>query len=662
GGDAVGESRQAGERSVPGDGRHLSDMRIVLLGNKAAGKSSCVATVLDVEDSGVRTAQCVKSQGQAAGRHTTLVEAPGWWSNYLVKDTLTLHAQEVQRSRTLCPPGPHDVLLLVCLDTRFTEKNRRALEERVELLTDVVWRHCLVVFTYGDHLGGVTIEKHIEAEGPDLQWLVEKCGTRFHVLNNKNRKDRRQVTELLENIEEMVEGNGGRHFEMEGVWLHNMEMETKQLRVVVVGHRHSGKSSVGNTILGRKEFDLRRTSKCASRQGEVAGRLVSVVEAPGWWNTYRLVDSLQLNKQELQCSVSLCPPGPHALLLTLRADGSFTRINRMAIEEHLGIFGERIWNHTMWLVEKCGNRYNILENGTAENIEGGREEPVASIVTGICYLIYIFTLVLCHRYYTAHLRAQDGAAWRYSGKSSAGNTIFGRKHFPSERSSRCVRRQGRVGEKEVVVVEAPGWWRSRSVELTPESDKEELVRSVRLCAPGPHALLLVIQADASFTETESRVLREHVELLGATVWNHILVLFTCGDWLGETPIEQHIEGEGDVLQRLVDTCRNRYHVLNNQDRAGHTQVTELLDKVEEMVARNDGYFLVEVPKPPPPKTKRKHGEDDEEKGKRTEGDEEKTLQTDGEDVQGDAEDAPAFTEQEKTWNVSDFHIRKADSM
>uniref|UniRef100_A0A4W4EXC7 AIG1-type G domain-containing protein n=1 Tax=Electrophorus electricus TaxID=8005 RepID=A0A4W4EXC7_ELEEL len=235
---------------------------------------------------------------------------------------------------------------------------------------------------------------------------------------------------------------------MEGVWLHNMEVRrrsaeekamerrhTKQLRVVVVGHWHSGKSSVGNTILGRKEFDLRRTSKCASRQGEVAGRLVSVVEAPGWWNTYRLVDSLQLNKQELQCS---------------------------------------------------------------------------------------------------------------------------------------------------------------------------LVRSVRLCAPGPHAQLLVIQADALFTETESRVLREHVELLGATVWNHILVLFTCGDWLGETPIEQHIEGEGDVLQRLVDTCRNRYHVLNNQDRAGHTQVTELLDKVEEMVARNDGYFLVEVPKPPPPKTKRKH--------------------------------------------------------
>ncbi|KAI4888853.1 hypothetical protein NFI96_028239 [Prochilodus magdalenae] len=74
-----------------------------------------------------------------------------------------------------------------------------------------------------DCLGDTPIEQHIESEGKDLKWLVEKCGNRYHVLNNKNRSDDTQVTELLEKIEEMVAANRGRHFQMDRKILQEVE-------------------------------------------------------------------------------------------------------------------------------------------------------------------------------------------------------------------------------------------------------------------------------------------------------------------------------------------------------------------------------------------------------------------------------------------------------
>ena len=184
-----------------------------------------------------------------------------------------------------------------------------------------------------------------------------------------------------------------------------------------------------------------------------------------------------------------------------------------------------------------------------------------------------------------------------SGKTSVVHALLGLSDAPQGgsgggRTARCrVHRSARVLDRDLTVVDTPGWWRNYLAAETSAFDRRELRRGVRdLCPPGPHALLLVVRADRAFTETHRRAAQEHVELLlGPAAWGHALLVFSFGDWLGDTGVERFVESEGEPLRWLVGRCGDRYHVMNNK-RAGDAgfQVAELVGKVEGMVAANRG--------------------------------------------------------------------------
>ncbi|XP_015210090.1 GTPase IMAP family member 4 [Lepisosteus oculatus] len=194
--------------------------------------------------------------------------------------------------------------------------------------------------------------------------------------------------------------------------------------------------------------------------------------------------------------------------------------------------------------------------------------------------------------------------WRWPGKSLTGNTILGREEFHVERAAEiCVKREAEVAQRQVVVVDTPGWYTELT---TPAAFKEEIVRSVSLCPPGPHAFLLVIPT-GMFTESDRTTVEELLRLLGDQVWRHMIVVFTWGNILRKRTIEKHIQVEGKALQWLVESCKNRHHVLNNDYLRDNKQVVKLLEKIEDMVAVEGCYSSTVEEKGLPSEKEGEHG-------------------------------------------------------
>ncbi|MEQ2180848.1 hypothetical protein GOODEAATRI_005538, partial [Goodea atripinnis] len=356
--------------------RPVTTIRLVLLGAKGSGKTSALNTILCRENrqrSG-RTAQCSVGEGVVFGRQVTIVDTPGWWMNYFCNETPLFDQREMVLSLSLCPPGPHVFLLVIRVDRAFTETYRRAAQEHLELISEQIWSHAILLFSFGDWLGGTTTEQFIESEGEPLQWLVEKCSNRYHVLNNKTKGDGFQVRELIGKIEEAMSGcNRSWHYEIERKELDEMKRRMKE------------ETERANERLMRKE------KQRLVEQSEL-GKTVSVLDTPGCF---------PVSSEFLRTS--------SAVLLVVNVSTSFTDLHREAIEKQL---------------------------------DGGRSQ----------------------------------------------------------------------------------------------------------------------------------------------LWKRAMVLFSYGDWLGDTSIEQRIESEGEPLQRLVEQCGNRYHVMDNKNQGDGAQVTELIELVEEMLA------------------------------------------------------------------------------
>uniref|UniRef100_A0A3P9DH18 AIG1-type G domain-containing protein n=1 Tax=Maylandia zebra TaxID=106582 RepID=A0A3P9DH18_9CICH len=163
------------------------------------------------------------------------------------------------------------------------------------------------------------------------------------------------------------------------------------------------------------------------------------------------------------------------------------------------------------------------------------------------------------------------------GKSSSGNTILGRAAFESKLSLRPVTKLICT----LTVVDTPGLFDTCRSQ---EERKIEIAKCVAFAAPGPHVILVVIQA-VRFTGEEKETVRIIHQMFGEEVAGYTMILFTRGDHLEDV----RVTIEDRRVSDLVSRCRGRHCVLDNTRSGERAQVERFLRLVDDIIRENDGH-------------------------------------------------------------------------